>query len=123
MKNFLNRPPSRRFSRRPPARKLRLAGPEKSAAKPPPNFRLKAALPRDVTEKLAITVQSAYNHTIILQCCIEIGKSERIIYLELWGQSSSFSSSWFSAFLDRFVRPTAPFTMWAIDFYFELYVV
>jgi len=36
-------------------------------AKPPPNVRLKAALPRDVNEKLAIirpTVQSSYDHAI-----------------------------------------------------------
>src|SRR6218665_3826602 len=35
-----------------------------NAAKPPPNFRLKETLPRDVNEKLAITVQSLYDHAV-----------------------------------------------------------
>src|SRR6218665_1575571 len=64
------RPPSRRISRRPeklfglaagkiaasrqPDRKI-------NVAKPPPNVRLKAALPRDVNEKLTNTVQGSYD--------------------------------------------------------------
>jgi len=37
----------------------RQSGRKKSAAKPPPKIRLKAALPRNVNEKLAITVQNS----------------------------------------------------------------
>src|SRR6218665_1230164 len=40
---------------------------------------LKVALPRGVNEKLAITVQSSYDHAVKLHCCIKIGKSENII--------------------------------------------
>jgi len=35
-----------------------------NAAIPPPNVRLKAALERDVDEKLAITVQGSYDHYV-----------------------------------------------------------
>ena len=69
-------------------------GRKNNAATPPPNVRLKAALPRDVNEKLTITVQSSYDHAVKLQCCIKIGKSEKIILFR---------------------------TQWAIDFYVELY--
>ena len=57
-----------------------------NAAKPPPNIWLKAALPRGVIEKLAITVQSSYDHAVMLYCCTKIGKSENMILLELCGQ-------------------------------------
>ena len=69
---------------------------KKIAAKPLPNVRLKAALPRNVNEKLAITVQNSYDHAVKLQCCTKIGKSEKVILI--WA-------------------------LWAIDFYVELYVV
>ena len=62
----------------------------KNAAKPPSNIRLKAAA------KLAIIVQSSYDHAVKLQCCTKIGKREKII-------------------LSR--------TLWSIDFYVEFYVV
>ena len=61
----------------------------------PQNVRLKVVLPRDI-KKLAITVQSAYDHSVKLRCCIKIGKSQKIILFR---------------------------TLWAIDFYVELYVV
>src|SRR6218665_129283 len=72
----------------------RQPGRKKYAAMPPPNIRLKAALPRDFNEKLTITVQSSYDHAVSLQCCTKIGKSEKIILFR---------------------------TQWAIDFYVELY--
>ena len=60
----------------------RQPGGKKYAAKPPPNIRLKAALPGDIKEKLAITVQSSYDHVVKLRCCTKIGKSksEKIIF-------------------------------------------
>jgi len=42
-------------------------GLKKYAAKPLPNIRLKSALPSDVNEKLAITVQSSYDHAVLHQ--------------------------------------------------------
>ena len=62
----------------------------------PQNVRLKVVLPGDVKKKLAITVQSSYDHAVKLWCCIKIGKSQEIILFR---------------------------TLWAIDFYVELYVV
>src|SRR6218665_3590457 len=65
-----SRPPSRRISRRPEklfylaAGKIaasRQPGRKINAAKTPPNVRLKAALPRDVNEKLTSTVQGSYD--------------------------------------------------------------
>src|SRR6218665_2653086 len=56
-----------------------------NAAKPPLNIRLKAALSRNVNEKLAFTVHSSYDHAVKLQCCTKIGKSEKIFLLELCG--------------------------------------
>src|SRR6218665_3436898 len=58
-----------------------------NSAKPPPKIRLKAALglPCDVNEKLAIIVYCSYEHAVKLQCCTKIGKSEKIILLELCG--------------------------------------
>src|SRR6218665_3941206 len=90
----INRSPSRRISRRPKkncglaAGKIaasRQPGRKINAAKPPPKIRLKAALPRDVNEKLAIIVYCSYEHAVKLQCCTKIGKSEKIILLELCG--------------------------------------
>ena len=58
-----------------------------NAAKPPPNIRLKSALPRGgVNEKLEITVQSPYGHVVKLHCCAKIGMSDNIILLELCGR-------------------------------------
>jgi len=68
----------------------------KKYAKPPPNIWLKSALSSDVNEKLAITIQSSYDHAVKLQCCTKISKSRKKILFR---------------------------TMWAIDFYVELYVV
>jgi len=48
----------------------------------PQNVRLTVALPRDVYKKLAITVQSSYDNAVKLQCCIKIGKSEKIIIIK-----------------------------------------
>src|SRR6218665_3480956 len=91
----INRSPSRRISRRPKkncgiaAGKItacRQPGRKINAAKPPPKIRLKAALPRGVIEKLAITVQSSYDHAVMLHCCTKIGKSENMILLEICGR-------------------------------------
>src|SRR6218665_560756 len=76
-----SRPPSRRISRRP--EKIRLSRRKKAASrqqdrkKMPQNVRLTVALPRDVYKKLAITVQSSYDHAVKLQCCIKIGNTSR----------------------------------------------
>src|SRR6218665_3821800 len=99
------RPPSRRISRWPEKKCGLAAGKiaasrqpsrKKYAAKPPPKVRLKAALPRNVNEKLAITVQSSYDHVVNLQCCTKIGRSVKIILFR---------------------------TLWTIHFYVQLYVV
>src|SRR6218665_860914 len=95
-----SRPPSRRISRR-PGKKCGLASGKIAARRQQDrkkcrkNVRLKVTLPRDVRKNLAITVQSSYNNAVKLQCCIKIGKSEKIILFR---------------------------TLWAIDFYVELYV-
>src|SRR6218665_2987910 len=81
------RPPRRRISRRPPAtprKKCGLAAGKmwlavSRSGKLPQNVRLKVVLPRDV-KKLAITVQSLYDHAVKLRCCIKIGKSQKIIF-------------------------------------------
>ena len=49
-----------------------------------------------MSNKLAITVQSSYDHAVKLRCCIKIGKSQMIILFR---------------------------TLWVIDFYVELYAV
>src|SRR6218665_2676784 len=106
-KNAGTRTPSRRITLRPPTGKecglaagkffaSRQPGRKKYVAKPPPNVRLKAVLPRDVNETLAITIKGAYDHAVKLQCCTKIGKSEKIML---------FSN------------------LWAINFYVELYFV
>src|SRR6218665_2636144 len=56
----------------------RQPGRKKYAAKPPQNFRLKAALPREVNDKFAITVWSLHDHAVKPQRCIKIGMSEKI---------------------------------------------
>src|SRR6218665_1512152 len=103
----MSRPPSRQISRRPPARKKcglasgkiaasRQPGRKINGAKPPQNIQLKAVLPRDDNEKLKINVQSLYDCSVKLHCCIKIGKSEMIILFR---------------------------TLWTINFYDELYIV
>ena len=72
------RPEKMRLSRRKIVAS-RQPGRKMNAAKPLPNVRLKAALPRNVNEKLAINIQSSYDHAIKLQCCTKIGKSEKIM--------------------------------------------
>jgi len=62
---------SRRISRQ-PRKKFDLAA-GKIAASRRKNIRLMLALPRDVNENLAITVQSSYNHAVKLQCYSKIG--------------------------------------------------
>ena len=49
-----------------------------------------------MSKKLAITVQSSYDHAVKLLCCIKIGKGQKIIVFR---------------------------TLWAIYFYVELYVL
>jgi len=49
-----------------------------------------------MSKKLAITVQSSYDHAVKLRCCMKMGKRQKIILFR---------------------------TLWAIDFYVELYVV
>jgi len=49
-----------------------------NAAKPLPNIRLKAALPRDVNGKLAIAGQSSYDHAVKLHCYSVAPKSARL---------------------------------------------
>src|SRR6218665_4033269 len=73
------RPPRRRISRRPPATPGKMWLAVSRSGKLPQNVRLKVVLPRDV-KKLAITVQSSYDHAVKLRCCIKIGKSQKIIF-------------------------------------------
>src|SRR6218665_3618949 len=83
----ITRPPSRRIRRR-PEKKYGLAagkiaasrqlGRKKYAAKPPQNFRLRAAsLPRDVNEKLTLTVQSSYDHAVSYSAAPRSGRARR----------------------------------------------
>jgi len=70
----------------------RQPGRKKYVAKPPPKVQ-KAALPRDVNEKLAITIQSSYEHAVKLRCCTKIGKNEKILlFRTLWALISMLSS-------------------------------